>query len=87
MLQHEHLIANGLRLVGATVLLLTLCSSSCCSLPAGDHGSTFAGNPLVCQTACTVFDIINTPSFLASVTEKGEKIKEGERGTRVHRVC
>lgn len=27
----------------------------------GDHGSTFAGNPLVCHAACAVFDIINTP--------------------------
>lgn len=35
----------------------------------GDHGSTFAGNPLVCHAACTVFDIIADPggcSFLSS---------------------
>lgn len=51
----------------------------CLSLSAGDHGSTFAGNPLVCHTACTVFDIINSPDFLKSVTAKGEKLKEGEQ--------
>lgn len=45
----------------------------------GDHGSTFAGNPLCCQAACTVFDIINTPAFLADVTAKGEKLKAGLR--------
>lgn len=49
------------------------------AMKPGDHGSTFAGNPLVCQTACTVFDIINTPEFLASVTAKGERLKEGLR--------
>lgn len=32
----------------------------------GDHGSTFAGNPLVCHAACTVFDIINAPGKLYS---------------------
>lgn len=45
----------------------------------GDHGSTFAGNPLVCHAACTVFDIIAAPEFLAEVTRKGEKLRAGLR--------
>mmetsp|Transcript_14950 Transcript_14950/g.32392 ORF Transcript_14950/g.32392 Transcript_14950/m.32392 type:complete len:459 (+) Transcript_14950:142-1518(+) len=45
----------------------------------GDHGSTFAGNPLVCHTACTVFDIINQPAFLDSVKAKGERLRAGIR--------
>ncbi|GAB4817549.1 hypothetical protein N2152v2_004595 [Parachlorella kessleri] len=45
----------------------------------GDHGSTFAGNPLVCHAACTVFDIIADPAFLAGVTAKGERLREGLR--------
>lgn len=36
----------------------------------GDHGSTFAGNPLVCRAGCVTFDIINTPEFLQSVVDK-----------------
>lgn len=36
----------------------------------GDHGSTFAGNPLVCRAGCVTFDIINTPEFLSSVQSK-----------------
>lgn len=43
----------------------------------GDHGSTFAGNPLVCHAACTVFDIIADPAFLADVERKGKALREG----------
>ncbi|PSC75723.1 acetylornithine aminotransferase [Micractinium conductrix] len=45
----------------------------------GDHGSTFAGNPLVCHAACTVFDIIAEPEFLASVERKGKLLRSGLR--------
>lgn len=51
---------------------------------AGDHGSTFAGNPLVCHVACTVFDIINQPAFLESVELKGQRLRAGE--ALLHRV-
>ena len=33
----------------------------------GDHGSTFAGNPLVCHAANAVVDIISDPAFLMGV--------------------
>ncbi|KAJ3687619.1 hypothetical protein LUZ61_016783 [Rhynchospora tenuis] len=42
----------------------------------GDHGSTFAGNPLVCNAALTVLNKINTPSFLSDVVKKGNYLKE-----------
>ena len=45
----------------------------------GDHGSTFAGNPLVCHAANTVVDIIAEPSFLEGVTKKGERLRQGLR--------
>lgn len=42
----------------------------------GDHGSTFAGNPLVCSAAIAVFDKVSKPSFLASVSSKGLYFKD-----------
>ncbi|GFQ04582.1 acetylornithine aminotransferase mitochondrial [Phtheirospermum japonicum] len=42
----------------------------------GDHGSTFAGNPLVCAAGITVLDKISNPTFLADVSEKGHYFKD-----------
>ncbi|KAG9131328.1 hypothetical protein Leryth_006192 [Lithospermum erythrorhizon] len=42
----------------------------------GDHGSTFAGSPLVCHAATATLDKISEPSFLASVSKKGKYFKE-----------
>lgn len=42
----------------------------------GEHGSTFAGGPLVCAAAFTVLDKISRPSFLTSVSKKGQSFKE-----------
>ncbi|BAT81984.1 Acetylornithine aminotransferase [Vigna angularis] len=46
------------------------------SINYGDHGSTFAGNPLVCSAALAVFDKISKPDFLSSVSKKGLYFKE-----------
>ena len=42
----------------------------------GDHGSTFAGGPLITAAAIHVFDRINTPAFLAHVRETGQYLRE-----------
>jgi predicted acetylornithine/succinylornithine family transaminase len=42
----------------------------------GDHGSTFAGGPLITAVACYVFDRINNPAFLAHVRDTGVYLKE-----------
>ncbi|MFN8421695.1 MAG: aspartate aminotransferase family protein [Anaerolineae bacterium] len=42
----------------------------------GDHGTTFAGGPLVCAVANHVFDRINDPKFLSNVTEVGGYLTE-----------
>ncbi|URD79083.1 Acetylornithine aminotransferase [Musa troglodytarum] len=37
------------------------------AISSGDHGSTFAGGPLVCHAALAVLNKIQEPSFLASL--------------------
>ncbi|MDE6881479.1 MAG: acetylornithine/succinylornithine family transaminase [Oscillospiraceae bacterium] len=45
-------------------------------LQAGDHGSTFGGNPMAAAAANVVMDAL-TPDFLAQVEEKGRHLREG----------
>ena len=42
----------------------------------GEHGSTFAGGPLVTAVACHVFARINDPAFLGNVRETGQYLQE-----------
>ena len=43
---------------------------------AGDHQSTFGGNPLACAAANVVIDELTKPGFMDSVNEKGNYIRE-----------
>jgi predicted acetylornithine/succinylornithine family transaminase len=45
----------------------------------GDHGSTFAGGPVVAAAAQAALDVIDDPALLASVREHGERLAEGLR--------
>ena len=45
-------------------------------LRAGDHGSTFGGNPMSAAAANVVMDTL-TPEFLSQVAEKGRYLREG----------
>lgn len=42
---------------------------------AGDHQSTFAGNPLACAAAEIVLAVVNNPEFLREVINKGDYIR------------
>lgn len=43
---------------------------------AGDHQSTFGGNPLACAAARVVLKTLKSPDFMAKVTSKGEMMRE-----------
>ncbi len=46
----------------------------------GDHGSTFAGGPVVAAGANAVLDVIEAEGFLDAVSARGEQLAEGLRG-------
>ncbi|XP_057457472.1 acetylornithine aminotransferase, mitochondrial-like [Lotus japonicus] len=64
-------LAGGLPI--GTVLVTERVASA---IKYGDHGSTFAGNLLVCSAALAVLDKISKPDFLSSVSKKGLYFKE-----------
>ena len=45
----------------------------------GDHGSTFAGNPLASAAANAALDVLDDPVLLEAVRDRGEQLREGLR--------
>jgi acetylornithine/N-succinyldiaminopimelate aminotransferase len=48
-------------------------------LEPGDHGSTFAGGPVIAAAANAVLDVLTEPGFLGSVTDRGHQLASGLR--------
>jgi len=46
-------------------------------LQPGDHGSTFAGGPVIAAAALAALDVIDDPQLLRRVTELGERLRAG----------
>ena len=67
-------LAGGLP-IGAVLVTETVAAA----MAPGDHGSTFAGGPLVCHAANAVYDKVNTPAFMRNVVERGEQLRNGLR--------
>jgi len=49
------------------------------TIAPGDHGSTFAGAPLVCAAANYTVDRLRDPALLNNVKQMGERLREGLR--------
>ncbi len=49
-------------------------------LQPGDHGSTFAGGPVVAAGANVVLGVVSQDGFLDSVSERGEQLADGLHG-------
>jgi predicted acetylornithine/succinylornithine family transaminase len=48
-------------------------------LEAGDHGSTFAGGPVIAAGANAVLDVVDDPQLCVEVSDNGETLAEGLR--------
>ena len=53
-------------------------------LQPGDHGSTFAGGPVVAAAANAVLGVIDDDDFLDAVAAKGERLAAGLRDLGLH---
>jgi acetylornithine aminotransferase len=51
------------------------------ALGKGDHGSTFAGNPIACAAALAVLDTIDRDGLLANATDVGNRIAAAVEAT------
>lgn len=56
-------------------------------LEPGDHGSTFAANPLICAVARAVLGVVNRPEFLAAIAEKGDYLGEALSDLSARHAC
>jgi predicted acetylornithine/succinylornithine family transaminase len=56
------------------------------TLRPGDHGSTFAGGPVIGAAANAVLDVIDDGDFLAEVSAKGKRLAAGLRELPVENV-
>jgi adenosylmethionine-8-amino-7-oxononanoate aminotransferase len=70
-----HVYDNQLPAGGLPIGAVLLKQHVADAMAPGDHGSTFAGNPLVCAAAVATFDIIADTGFLAEVERKGELLR------------
>ncbi|MGC1309458.1 MAG: aspartate aminotransferase family protein [Phormidesmis sp.] len=56
-----------------------LTKSHCDVLKAGEHGSTFGGNPFVCGIALKVCETLESENLLANVRSRGKQLRQGLR--------
>jgi predicted acetylornithine/succinylornithine family transaminase len=56
------------------------------TMQPGDHGSTFAGGPVIASAALAVLDVVDDPDFLSDVADYGERLARGMSGIGLNGV-
>ena len=77
---------------GTTVGAFAVSKAASIGLEAGDHGTTFGGNPFASASICTVLDIFRKRDIVSHVQEVGkymweqlEKLSESKKDIKEHR--
>lgn len=70
-------LAKGL--AGGIPIGAMLCKESCNVFQAGEHASTFGGNPFACAAALCVCQTLERESIPSNAQERGEQLREGLR--------
>ncbi len=74
-------ITTAKALGGGLPIGACLASAECAdTLQPGDHGSTFAGGPLIATAALAVLDVVDDPQLLRRVRDLGARLREGLEG-------
>jgi acetylornithine aminotransferase len=66
-------------LAGGIPIGAMMCKKFCDVFQAGEHASTFGGNPLACAAALTVGQTLEQENILQNVQERGEQLRKGLR--------
>src|SRR6266568_57929 len=74
-------IANGLP-IGVTVTTEAVSER----VPKGSHGSTFAGNPLVCAAGAVTLKVLSDEKLHARAARAGERFQERVRNLRLPQI-
>ena len=69
-------------LAGGIPIGAMLCKEFCQVFAAGDHASTFGGNPFVCRVALDVLNTLETEGILSNVIARGEQMRKHLRAIR-----
>lgn len=72
-------LGNGFP-IGATIVNNFVCEN----IKAGDHGTTFGGNPLACRVASYVLSRLSAPELLASIPAKEKSFRAGFSSLQEH---
>ncbi|WP_338430737.1 aspartate aminotransferase family protein [Synechococcus elongatus] len=68
-------VAKGLG--GGVPIGALLVRESCNILQAGEHASTFGGNPLACRAGLAIAQVMDRDQLLANVQARGEQLRSG----------